>query len=198
MCVNHLQSFSASKCSGPKTPSNPQPQHWWHILLSKHFKPQRNELSGHLMSRSPTLCLLLSLILRLHVDNCDKVRFSCDSFGFLHTPASADQALWQLAPCTSTAQLSLPLPRLSRLSAPSCSQINVGPSDAMQETLWKVPNRSFCSGNASHEANVSCCSPSQLSQINMRPHVERIIVFFFAASQKEDNSIFWRLHVIKK
>lgn len=66
---------------------------------------------------------------------------------------------------------------LSRLSAPSCSQINVGLSDAMQETLWKVPNRSFCSGDASHEANLSCCSPSQLPQINMRPHVERIIVY---------------------
>lgn len=101
------------------------------------------------------LCLPGFCICMLITEYSNKVRFSCDSFGFLHTPACADQPLWQLAFSTLTAQLSLPLPHLSHLSAPSCSQINIGLSDATQEMLLKVPDRSFCSGNKAHQAKLS-------------------------------------------
>lgn len=68
--------------------------------------------------------------------NWSQVRFSCDSFGFQHTPARADQPIWQLASRTLNAQLPWPLPELSPLTAPSCSQINVS-------HMWHKATKAF-------------------------------------------------------
>lgn len=68
--------------------------------------------------------------------NWSQVRFSCDSFGFQHKPACADQPIWQLPSRTLTAQLPWPLPELSPLTAPSCSEINVSP-------IWHKSTKAF-------------------------------------------------------
>lgn len=101
------KSFSESEQSGLQIPFSPQPDIWWQIFQNKCFKPPSGFWSV-VLSRSLSLmmCFMLSLILCVQV----WFWFSCDSFGFLHTPACADQPLWQLASSTSTAQLSLPLP----------------------------------------------------------------------------------------
>lgn len=162
-------------------PFNPQSDYWWQILLNK-LNMWNYQDSGHLpWAEVPASCCVYCCpwlcVCMLITEYSGKVRFSCDSFGFLHTPACADQPLWQLASSTSTAQLSLPLPRLSRLSAPSCSQISVGPSDAMQEMLLKVPNRSLCSGNTPHEANLAAAADLSCLRSIQGRMFEWIVVF---------------------
>lgn len=65
----------------------------------------------------------------------------------------------------------------SHVSSPSCSQINIGPPDTMQEMPLKLWDRSFCSGNEPHQAKLSdleldclgCFHDTHFTKILMEP-----------------------------